>query len=315
MNPSKNVVLKIENLNKTFGDLKAVQNINLEIYSGELFGLLGPNGAGKSTLISMIAGSLRADNGKIYFHGKEVATEDKKTRERVGICPQNLVYWKLLTCKEQLVFMGDLYGLGKKTSESRSLALLEQLGLEAKKNEIASNLSGGMQRRLNILLALMHDPEILILDEPEAGLDPQSRVLVRDFIKSLARKKTVIFTTHNMDEADRICDRIAIIDKGTLIAEGETEYLKNKYGKGEILELEIQSAVNADKLRTSLAKLNQTVKVTQGRIFISGKNIKEKLTEILNIISKEGIHPKEFKIRQDTLEDIFISLTGRSLRE
>ena len=315
MNQSKTGVLKIENLNKSFGDLKAVQNINLEIYSGELFGLLGPNGAGKSTLISMIAGSLRADNGKIFFHGKEVATEDKKTRQRVGICPQSLVYWKLLTCKEQLVFMGNVYGLDKKTSETRSLALLEQLGLEGKKNEIASNLSGGMQRRLNILLALMHDPEILILDEPEAGLDPQSRVLVRDFVKSLARKKTVIFTTHNMDEADRICDRIAIIDKGTLIAEGETEYLKNKYGKGEILELEIQSAVNADKLRTSLAKLNQTVKVTQGRIFISGKNIKEKLTEILNIISKEGIHPKEFKIRQDTLEDIFISLTGRSLRE
>ena len=190
MNQSKTVVLKIENLNKSFGDLKAVQNINLEIYSGELFGLLGPNGAGKSTLISMIAGSLRADNGKIFFHGKEVATEDKKTRQRVGICPQSLVYWKLLTCKEQLVFMGNVYGLDKKTSETRSLALLEQLGLEGKKNEIASNLSGGMQRRLNILLALMHDPEILILDEPEAGLDPQSRVLVRDFVKSLARKKT-----------------------------------------------------------------------------------------------------------------------------
>jgi ABC-2 type transport system ATP-binding protein len=263
----------------------------------------------------MIAGSLRADNGKIFFHGKEVATEDKKTRQRVGICPQSLVYWKLLTCKEQLVFMGNVYGLDKNTSESRSLALLEQLGLEGKKNEIASTLSGGMQRRLNILLALMHDPEILILDEPEAGLDPQSRVLVRDFIKSLARKKTVIFTTHNMDEADRICDRIAIIDKGTLIAEGEPEFLKRKYGKGEILELEMETAVNANKLQTSLATLEQTVKVAGDRIFISGKNIKEKLPEILSRLEREGIHPKEFKIRQDTLEDIFISLTGRSLRE
>ena len=315
MNQSKTVVLKIENLNKSFGDLKAVQNINLEIYSGELFGLLGPNGAGKSTLISMIAGSLRADNGKIFFHGKEVATEDKKTRQRVGICPQSLVYWKLLTCKEQLVFMGNVYGLDKKTSETRSLALLEQLGLEGKKNEIASNLSGGMQRRLNILLALMHDPEILILDEPEAGLDPQSRVLVRDFVKSLARKKTVIFTTHNMDEADRICDRIAIIDRGTLIAEGEPEFLKRKYGKGEILDLEMETAVKENKLQESLAILEQTVKVTGDRIFISGKNIKEKLSEILNRLDREGIHPKEFKIRQDTLEDIFISLTGRSLRE
>jgi ABC-2 type transport system ATP-binding protein len=161
----------------------------------------------------------------------------------------------------------------------------------------------------------MHDPEILILDEPEAGLDPQSRVLVRDFVKSLARKKTVIFTTHNMDEADRICDRIAIIDRGTLIAEGEPEFLKRKYGKGEILELEMETAVKENKLQESLATLEQTVKVTGDRIFISGKNIKEKLSEILNRLDREGIHPKEFKIRQDTLEDIFISLTGRSLRE
>ncbi|MCP5496805.1 MAG: ABC transporter ATP-binding protein [Leptospiraceae bacterium] len=308
-------VLKIQNLKKTFGDLTAVDSINLEIFSGELFGLLGPNGAGKSTLISMIAGNLKSDSGKIYFHGKEVAAEDKKTRERVGVCPQNLIYWKLLTCKEQLVFIGNLYGLDKKTAEKRSLELLEKLGLDSKKNEIASNLSGGMLRRLNMLLALVHDPEILILDEPEAGLDPQSRVLVRDFIKSLARKKTVIFTTHNMDEADRICDRVAIIDRGTLIAEGTPEQLKTRYGKGEVLELEVQSEINEIKLEEQFNSSNLNITITKGKIYISGKNIKEKLSEILNTISDAGIHPSELKIRQDTLEDIFISLTGRSLRE
>lgn len=308
-------VLKIQNLKKTFGDLTAVDSINLEIFSGELFGLLGPNGAGKSTLISMIAGNLKSDSGKIYFHGKEVAAEDKKTRERVGVCPQNLIYWKLLTCKEQLVFIGNLYGLDKKTAEKRSLELLEKLGLDSKKNEIASNLSGGMLRRLNMLLALVHDPEILILDEPEAGLDPQSRVLVRDFIKSLARKKTVIFTTHNMDEADRICDRVAIIDRGTLIAEGTPEQLKTRYGKGEVLELEVQSEINEIKLEEQFNSSNLNITITKGKIYISGKNIKEKLSEILNTISDVGIYPSELKIRQDTLEDIFIGLTGRSLRE
>lgn len=308
-------VLKIENLKKVFGDLTAVNSINLEIFSGELFGLLGPNGAGKSTLISMIAGNLKSDSGKIYFHGKEVAAEDKKTRERVGVCPQSLIYWKLLTCNEQLVFIGNLYGLDKKAAERRSIELLEKLGLDSKKNEIASTLSGGMQRRLNILLALVHDPEILILDEPEAGLDPQSRVLVRDFIKSLARKKTVIFTTHNMDEADRICDRIAIIDRGSLIAEGTPEELKSKYGKGEVLELEVQAEMNRLKLEELLNTFNLNITITKDRVYVSGKNIKEKLSSILNAVSDAGIQPSELKIRQDTLEDIFIGLTGRSLRE
>lgn len=311
----KTPVIKLENISKSFRNINALQNINLDIFSGELFGLLGPNGAGKSTLISLIAGNLRADNGKIFISGKELATDDKKSRIRVGICPQSLVYWKLLTCKEQLEFIGSLYGLDKNTSEYRSLSLLEKLGLENKKNEIASNLSGGMQRRLNILLALMHDPEILILDEPEAGLDPQSRVLVRDFIKSLARMKTVIFTTHNMDEAERICDRIAIIDRGSLLTEGTPEFLKSKYGSGEILEFEIQDAVNENKLLENLNKFNFTIKVLNDRIIISGKKIKERLTEILRLLEREGIQTKEFKIRQDTLEDIFIYLTGRSLRE
>ena len=209
----KQVVLKTENLVKNFGNLTAVNKLSLEIFGGEIFGFLGPNGAGKSTSINMICGLLKPSGGQIYFHGKILKSGDKETKQKVGVCPQNIILWQKLTCFEQMVFAAQLYGVDKNTAKNRSEQLLNDMGLSEKRNSLASQLSGGMQRRLNIIMALIHNPEIVIFDEPEAGLDPQSRVLVRDYIKSLSKKKTVILTTHNMDEAERVCDRIAIIDK------------------------------------------------------------------------------------------------------
>jgi len=225
------ITLKTENLCKSFGDIAAVENLSVEIRKGEIFGLLGPNGAGKTTSIKMITGLLKPDKGVVIMNG-EVAN-DLDNRQNVGICPQELVLWSNLTCFEQLVFIAAMYQVPRKTAKIRAMDLLQKMGLQEKQNKLAKTLSGGLQRRMNILMALMHDPEILILDEPEAGLDPQSRIMVREFIHSLARTKTILFTTHNMDEADRLCDRIGIIDHGKMLVTDTPENLKRLYGKGD----------------------------------------------------------------------------------
>ncbi len=225
-------VLQARNLTKRYGALTAVQGLSLEVYEGEVFGLLGPNGAGKTTSINMLCGLLKPDSGQVRIQNKIVTNGDANVRARVGVCPQEIILWKTLTCLEQMQFIGEMYGIGARSARQRSEKLLTELDLSEKKDEQARTLSGGMQRRLNLAMALVHDPEILVLDEPEAGLDPQSRVLVREYIKSLARNKTIILTTHNMDEADRLADRVAIIDHGLLLTVDTPEALKHTVGEG-----------------------------------------------------------------------------------
>lgn len=225
-------LIKIESLTKKFGELTAVDGISFDINRNEVFGLLGPNGAGKTTLISMICGLLPASGGEINF--TDTNGRDKKTM--IGYCPQDNIFYPKLTCLEQLIFMGQMYGIPTETAKTRAIELLNLLGLSDKTHVLARKLSGGMKRRLNICLALVHDPEIFILDEPEAGLDPQSRILVRDFIKAYSNKKTVILTTHNMDEADRLSDRVAIIDYGKLLLLNSPDQLKRTVGENATLE-------------------------------------------------------------------------------
>jgi ABC-2 type transport system ATP-binding protein len=240
------ISLKTVGLHKSFNGFVAVDSLSVEIRNGEIFGLLGPNGAGKTTAIRMITGLLKPDHGEVFING--AAANSRDTRLDVGICPQELVLWNNLTCLEQLVFMAAMYDIQGTIARPRALKLLERMGLTEKRNKLAKTLSGGMQRRMNILMALMHDPAILILDEPEAGLDPQSRVMVRDFIQSLAQSKTVIFTTHNMDEADRICDRIGIIDQGRMLVTGTPEELKLRIGGTATLE-DVFISLTGRKLR------------------------------------------------------------------
>ncbi|MGE5775770.1 MAG: ABC transporter ATP-binding protein, partial [Chloroflexota bacterium] len=199
-------VLQAQSLTKRYGEVTAVNDLSLEVCEGEVFGLLGPNGAGKTTSINMICGLLKPDAGQVTVRGKVITNGDASIRARVGVCPQNIVLWGQLTCIEQMQFIGEMYGMRGKAARDRGEKLLKELDLVEKKDKLARTLSGGMQRRLNLAMALVHDPEIIVLDEPEAGLDPQSRVLVREYVKSLARQKTIILTTHNMDEADRMAD-------------------------------------------------------------------------------------------------------------
>lgn len=221
--------LSLDSLSKRFGDIVAVDSLCLELRPGEILGLLGPNGAGKSTTINMVCGLLAPDSGRVLLDGEELGRDGR--RRAIGYCPQAVVVWDRLTCIEQLEYVGRLYGIDKASARRSGASLLAALGLEEKAGRQARTLSGGMQRRLNIALALVHDPELVVLDEPEAGLDPQSRALVRDYIRGLSRRKTVIVATHNMDEAERMADRVAIVDRGRLLELGTPAELRERHGE------------------------------------------------------------------------------------
>jgi ABC-2 type transport system ATP-binding protein len=307
-------VLQARELTKRFGMLTAVQNLNLEVFEGEVFGLLGPNGAGKTTSINMLCGLLKPDSGQVFIHGKTITDGKAGVRSRVGVCPQNIVLWNTLTCLEQMQFIGEMYGLKGKTARQRGEELLKELDLSEKKDQMARTLSGGMQRRLNLAMALVHDPEILVLDEPEAGLDPQSRVLVRDYIKSLAHRKTIILTTHNMDEADRMADRVAIIDHGSLLTVDSPEALKRTVGEGDVLEIELSNDTTVKAVQALMASVAE-VSATNHTLVIRARGVVEMLPAIMGTLRGVNAHPGEVRLRTNSLEDVFLALTGRKLRE
>ncbi|MEE9461181.1 MAG: ABC transporter ATP-binding protein, partial [Bacteroidales bacterium] len=301
-----------------YGDLLAVDNLSLQVRKGEVFGFLGPNGAGKTTSIRMMCGLLRPTSGEVLINGERISNAGIRSHNlRVGICPQEIILWNKLTCYEQLVFMGRMYDVPGKTARDRADLLLDRIGLREKRNKLVSTLSGGMKRRLNVIMAIIHEPEIVVFDEPEAGLDPQSRIMVRDFIQQTSEEKTVIFTTHNMDEAERISDRVAIIDRGKLLQLDTPEHLKKSIGKGDVLELRIQVTndksydIVADKLRENKFDLM----ISEERWIIKAMDLVPKIHMIYKILDQEGIQVSSMNMRENTLEDVFIHLTGRRLRQ
>lgn len=305
-------MISITNLRKTFGAVTAVDGLTFDINKNEIFGLLGPNGAGKTTAINMICGLLPPSGGTIQFTGYN----GKDHKSLIGYCPQENIFYPKLSCSEQMVYIGQIYGIATGAAKQRALELLNLLGLHDKRNEKAQGLSGGMKRRLNICLALMHDPEILILDEPEAGLDPQSRILVRDFIQAFGRNKTVILTTHNMDEADRLADRIAIIDYGKLLLIDTPQKLKKSIGEGNILEIvpDGANATTMDQFAGKLAVISENITKSANSVLVKHPEILEHLPAVKKIAEACGVKIAEIKLRENTLEDVFIHLTGRNLR-
>jgi ABC-2 type transport system ATP-binding protein len=319
---TKKAVITVAGLEKTFGRLKAVDGLSFDVFHGEVFGFLGPNGAGKTTSINMICGLSQPGAGEIiYFNDRGKSKKEIKTQ--IGICPQENIFWPKMTCLEQLVFMAEMYGRAGAPANRRAKELLTWMGLEEKADVLAYKLSGGMKRRLNICLALVHDPEILVLDEPEAGLDPQSRLMVRNFIKNLAKEKTIILTTHNMDEADRLADRVAIIDHGKLLNLDTPANLKKSIGEGDMLEIRLyrdeaegETALHGtDELVNSLAGMCDQVQLGGATLLIKAKNLVNSIADITGKIKERGFGIGEIKLRENTLEDVFIHLTGRTLRQ
>lgn len=303
-----NAIIKADNLCKKFGEFTAVSDLSFSIFENEVFGLLGPNGAGKTTTISMICGLIPLSSGSIELKG------GKDRKSILGYCPQENIFYPKLTCFEQVVFIGQMYGIPTDILKKRAKEYLEMLGLKDKMNERAAKLSGGMKRRLNICLAIIHKPDVLILDEPEAGLDPQSRLLVRDFIRNFGKEKTVLLTTHNMDEADRLADRVAIIDHGKLLLLDTPGNLKKSVGEGDILEIVLENG-DEQVLAGKLKHLDMNVKVSDNSVLIKHSNVIDKLPVIKSVAEANGLSVSEIKLRENSLEDVFIHLTGRNLRQ
>ncbi|MGA2675421.1 MAG: ATP-binding cassette domain-containing protein [Methanobacterium sp.] len=309
-------IIIAQNITKDFDGFKAVDGLSLQVKKGEVFGFLGPNGAGKTTFINIMVGLLKPTSGKILINGADVQEIDK---ELIGICPQELVLWDHLTCKESLKLMGDMYEVPKKLLKSRVDKLLKDLLLTDKADTVVTKLSGGMKRRLNLALALVHEPEIVVLDEPSEGLDPQSRRVLWNYIKSLRddEGKTVILTTHLMDEADKLSDRVAIIDHGKLIRLDTTENLKKEIGEGDVVEMKLSKPQMNMKVIESLKSIQQIISVLEvdGVINLRAMDAVGKLPQIMDKVESTGVQISDLSVRQNTLEDVFIELTGSSLRE
>jgi ABC-2 type transport system ATP-binding protein len=311
--------IRTVNLTKRYGALTAVKGMCLEVQSGEILGFLGPNGAGKTTAINLMCGLLKPDGGQVFIHGKPVNRGDTEVRAGVGVCPQNIVLWNRLTCLEQLEFVGVMYGVPRHTARQRGEKLLDVLGLSEKSDRLAATLSGGMQRRLNLLLALVHEPNILVLDEPEAGLDAQSRVMVREYIRDWARQgqRTVVLTTHNMDEAERVAQRVAILDHGELLVVDTPAALKKSLGEGDVLEVELNGGgqMGVEWICAHLSEIAPTAQMLGHTLVVRVAGAVHLLPAILERLAQIGIQPGEVRLRQNTLEDVFIAMTGRRLRE
>ena len=289
----------IRDVRRSFGDIVAVNGLSLEVRQGEIFGLLGPNGAGKTTTISMVCGLLRADSGEIRINGDSLQTNPRGAASRIGHCPQELTIWEMLTCLEQLEFLGQQYGLTWKAARSRAHELLATFGLQEKARRLAKTLSGGMKRRLNIALGLVHDPEVLILDEPQAGLDPQSRIMVREQIRSLAGSKTVILTTHDMDEVDRVADRIAIIDRGELLVLDTPEGLKSHCGPAEVLEFQVtgEPSLEPDHFLGVVPEGTLSILEGSGTIRVVAEGALDLLPLLLERIRAGGVEVSDVALR------------------
>jgi ABC-2 type transport system ATP-binding protein len=309
--------LEVRELVKRYGDLCAVDHLSLEVRRGEVFGFLGPNGAGKTTAIRMMCGLLKPTSGEVLVEGESLGAQGgAELRSRVGICPQENILWSKLSCFEQLVFTGRMYNVPGDLARKRADDLLVRMGLEDKRNKLAASLSGGMKRRMNVIMALMHDPTILVFDEPEAGLDPQSRVVVREFIREMALERTVIITTHNMDEADRLANRVAIIDAGKLLKLDSPGNLKRSIGQGDILELKPVTVDSeaVERIEKDLRSRDIKFSMEAGLLKVRSKDLVSRIPEIYKLLEKEGISVVEMRLRENSLEDVFIHLTGKSLR-
>jgi len=234
----KEVAISIEDLTEKFEDVIAVDGLTLQIEKGELFGLLGPNGAGKTTTIKILCGLLQPTKGSARVGGYDVQKEQSKVKELIGVCPQDTAVYPYLTGRENVELFGNLHTMPKKKLKENTNRLLETLGLTEDANRRLGKYSGGMKRRINLIMALVHDPEIAFLDEPTVAMDPQSRHAVWDFIRELEKRgKTVILTTHYMEEAEELCDRVGIIDHGKLIALGSPKQLKDKFKTKDLEEV------------------------------------------------------------------------------
>jgi len=315
---NENIIQTI-NLTKEYGDIRAVDNVNLNIRKGEIFGLLGPNGAGKTTTINILVGLSLPSSGTAKIAGYDVTKHPIAIKKRLGIAAQDAYFDHHLSIKDNLFYHGLLYGLPRKELKKRVDTALQWSKLEKYRNKKFQQLSGGMQKRLVVARAMLSDPEILLLDEPTTGLDPQTRRQVWEFIKNLKEEgKTVLLTTHYMEEADILCDRIAIIDHGRIIARGTPDELKRTWNKNIVIDITLSPnpGVLKEDVKNALNDISGVnyveMKSNRIKIGVADDATVEQVLKSLIINIKTKI--SELNIIRPTLDDVFLHLTGREIR-
>jgi ABC-2 type transport system ATP-binding protein len=307
----KDLAIQTFNLTKTFNGLVAVDGIELNIRKGELFALLGPNGAGKTTTINMLCCLLKPSKGTAHIMGYDILKQPYKVKEIIGVSPQETVISEHLNAQENIDLIGKIHSIDSEELKIRSQQLLETIGLTGRVKDQVRKFSGGMKRRLNIVMALIHDPEILFLDEPTLGLDPQARRAIWEYTTQLKGEKTILLTTHYMDEADFLADRIGIMDEGKIVALGTSTELKASMLEKNTLIIHAQNLTQRliEEMRSRYAE----VEVTNGTMEISDKKLDFK--EIVDLLHTSGAIVRSAHIKEPTLEDVFLNLTGKELRE
>lgn len=309
-------ILEVSGLSKSFGKLAAVNDVSFQVVEGESFGLLGPNGAGKSTTISMLFGLITPDKGSILVSGQTMQANPLAVKRCLGYVPQEIALYPELTAQENLAFWGRLYGLSGANLQSRIADVLGVVGLSERARGKVGTFSGGMKRRINIAAALLHQPRLLIMDEPTVGIDPQSRNHILETVKQLNQQgMTVIYTSHYMEEVEYLCTRIGIIDHGQIIALGTVAELRGIVGEDSEIVLTVQGLS-----QDYLPELNQLPHVRQVRLqgedlVVVSPQPALALGGISTLLAEQGISMRSIRVNEPNLESVFLHLTGRALRD
>lgn len=311
-------ILEVHNLVKQYGNFLAVKGISFHIAEGEIFSLLGPNGAGKTTTIAMLSTLYTPTTGEAFIAGHSVTKEPMAVRRVIGVVPQDLALYEDLTARENLHFWGQMYGLGGRSLKTRADEVLEQIGLKDKANQRIKTYSGGMKRRVNIGVGLLHKPRLLFMDEPTVGIDPQSRRAILDTVKDLNQQgMTVLYTTHYMEEAQELSHRVGIIDHGQMIALGTQKELTQQVGQRDTLRLHVSEDHHAAQLAQALSDAPGVIQVSaiEHEVVVIVPSAEEALAPIVTLANEAGIKVRSVDIQEPNLEAVFLHLTGRALRD
>jgi ABC-2 type transport system ATP-binding protein len=310
------MVLQVSSVSKRFEQLQAVDDVNFSVQAGEAFGLLGPNGAGKSTTINMITGLLRPDAGEVFICGERMSIDAHRTKRHLGYVPQEVALYPDLTAQENLMFWGRLYGLSGPRLRIRVKDVLELVGLSERAKHRVETYSGGMKRRINIAAALLHEPKLLVMDEPTVGIDAQSRSHILDTVKELNHQGlTILYTSHYMEEVELLCDRVAIMDKGSIIAAGTVSELRRIVGEESLITMNLENW--REELAEQLLVLPSVSKVLiqGGDLRVTSSNPSLALGSMASLFAEYAVIMRTVQITEPTLETVFLHLTGRALRD
>jgi len=309
-------MLEIKNLTKSYGEVLALDNFSLDLNKGEVLGLLGPNGAGKTTLISILAGTLRDFSGTVNFQGRNLFS-DRSLKNRLGVVPQDMAFYDELSAMDNLLFWGGLYDVARADLRRRAGELLELVGLAGRAKEPVKNFSGGMKRRLNTAIGLLHRPDLLLLDEPTVGIDVQAKVSILEIIRNVGAAGTaVIFTTHQLSEVETTCSRIAIMDRGRILAQGTLDELVRIVGEREIVEIvgDFTAAAFSEALQDLAGDSVELLSAADGLASLAVTDT-EQIPRIMDRLFRRKLAVTDMKIKTPSLETVFLKLTGRSLRD